>query len=445
MNLWPHQIKAIQQVTDEFRKGHKAVCVVASTGSGKSRLAGELARLHLAKKPDGKVLFIAHRDELIGQTYDLFTSLGLSSGVIQANPCRPTNPFRGCQIASVQTLLARDMVIDGVTLAIPDEIHHFASDKWSVLAEGYKRRGARLIGLTATPMRADGRGLDGLFDSLVCPISMKELIREGFLVPFELKRPARALQPNQIAQSPVDAYLEHAPGLKTIVFAAHIKAATSFRDEFRAKGIAAEIVTGAMDVGERRSILAAFKAGKITVLCNVGVLTEGFDDRSLACVILARSIGSLSLYLQMVGRALRLSLETGKTHAVLIDLFGSSHALGAPDDDREWSLEGDGLKHGKKLEQAPERFCPVCGVLLEGDAGICELCGICKPELAPPDVVNVPLVKYEAKKREPEEVRFAYFRKLQAIAREKEWSKWQPLMKYRAIYGEEVPRKWLTT
>lgn len=414
------------------------------TGAGKTRLGGEFAHRHLLKRPeDGKVLWIAHREELVSQAADALTDLGMSVGVIQANATRTVNPYRPVQVASTQTLLARGIYPDA-TLLVLDEFHHYAGDKWEALGLEYRKRRIPLIGLTATPVRTDGRGFEGLMDALVCPISMKELIERGFLCPYELIAPADTLKNDEIAQRPVDAYLEHAAGRKAIVFASNVKAAREYTSQFRAKGIACEMVWGEMGAGERRRVLDDYRDGRIQVLTNVGVLTEGFDDRPTSCVILARSIGSLSLYLQICGRGLRISKETGKTNCIIIDLHGTCRKpdFGEPADDREWTLEGKGIRQ-KNLERPLERFCLVCKVLLDADSGnVCDFCGVVRPEAAPPEVVNAKLVRYAAKLREPEHVRKAYFEKLKAIAKANGYSTWQPIMKYRAIYNEDPPRAW---
>jgi len=283
-----------------------------------------------------------------------------------------------------------------------------------------------------------------MFDALVVPVTMKELIEQGFLTPYELIAPADTLENDEIAQRPVDAYLEHAPGRKAIVFASNVKAAREYTAQFRGKGIPCELVYGEMGAGERRRVLEAYKNNEIRVLCNVGVLTEGFDDRPTSCVIIARSVGSLSLYLQICGRGLRISKETGKTNCILIDLHGTCRKpdFGEPAADREWTLEGKGIRT-KTLEQPKERFCLVCKVLLDPSSGnVCDLCGIARPEASAPEVVNAKLVRYAAKLREPEEVRKAYFEKLKGIALARGYSKWQPIMKYRAIYNEDPPAAW---
>lgn len=432
---WPHQLKAFDLVRQEFKKGNKWVCLVMATGAGKTVTGGFFAKAHLEKVPTGRVLWTAHREELIGQAYDTLTELGLSCGVIQATPVREVNPHRPVQIASIQTIIARNIVVPDVTLMIPDEAHHLPSDKWSAPILRYKQAGAFGVGLTATPVRADGLPLGDIFDEIVSPITMAQLIEQGFLVPYELVRPKKALRRGQIARRPIDAYLQHAAGRKTIVFAGNILSGEMFRDQFRENGITCELVTGEMNGAERRAILEAYKDGKVQVLCNVGVLTEGFDDRPTSCVILARSVGSIGLYLQICGRGLRTSPETGKTDAILVDLYGSSWTHGAPHEDRTYDLHTDGIRR-KNLPAAPERFCAICGVTMEADAIVCVECGTEKAGITPPDVVNAPLVKFAWMRKKGTDDRVKYLKRWLAEAEELERKPGWAMHKYKACFGE---------
>lgn len=435
MNLWPHQVKLLDQVRGEFSRGNKAVCCVMPTGTGKTISGAAMVLAHLNKKADGKCLWLAHREELVGQAFDELTEAGLSCGVIQSVPVRECNPHRPVQVASIQTLIARGMM-PNASFLVYDEVHHSVSDSWSVIPKTYKDRGVPIIGLTATPIRNDGRGLGDIFDSIVSPISAREAIEQGFLVPFELIHPKQPLRSGQIAQSPVDAYLQHARGRKAIVFAGNIPAATAFRDQFRLIGLRAELVTGDMPLGERRQILDRYKSGDLDVLTNVAVLTEGFDDRPTDCVIIARGVGSLALYLQICGRGLRCSPETGKKDCVILDLHGATHTHGAPDEDRDWSesLEGDGINHRKK-EVIPERFCVICGVTVEGDGTVCADCGIARPDLLPPDVVGVELVRYAAKRREGPIDRARTLQRWITEGISKGYAAGWAWNKFRAVYG----------
>ncbi len=279
-----------------------------------------------------------------------------------------------------------------------------------------------------------------MFEALITPITMKELIAQGFLTPFTLVRPGHPLENDQIAARPVDAYKAEAPGRKAIVFALHTKAAREFTEQFVAEGVTAAMVWGDMPPGDRRQVLDQYKAGAITVLINCGVLTEGFDDRPTSCVILARSVGSLSLFLQMCGRGLRTTPASGKKDCILIDLHGSSWTHGSPDDDRDWSLEGDQIKK-KTAEKIPERFCAVCGVLVEVDAPICPGCGIPKPELKCPDVVNARLVKFAKKIAEPPEKRAETLARWMREARGKGHKVGAAFHRYRGVYGAMPPRE----
>lgn len=435
MKLWPHQTKLLDLVRAEARIGHKSVCCVMATGAGKTIAAAAMAKSHLDKNPKGTVLMCAHRDELVNQAYDAFTNVaGLSCGVIQANASRVQNPYRSVQIASTQTLLARKS-FPNISMLILDEVHHYMSDKWSELAMEYKKRGVFIVGLTATPIRADGRGLGDVFDALVCPISVKELIAQGTLVPYQMVGPSGRLRSGAIAQKPIDAYLAHAAGRKAAVFAGNIKAAEEFTEQFRAAGIAAGLVTGLMEWEQRRTTLDAYARGELQVICSVGVLGEGWDDKPTSCVILARSIGSVGFYLQAVGRCLRASPKTGKTDAVIIDLHGSSHEFGPPDEDREFSLDGDGIVK-KGVLANPFTQCKGCGVTIEGGANICDLCGIAKPELKAPDVLGVALVKFAAKRREGNEDRARTLARFMSDCVAKGHNPGAAFHRYKGTYGE---------
>lgn len=148
-------------IGNEYRQGRRAIVVVVPTGGGKTVLSTALISRHLAKRIDGKALFVAHREELVSQAFDTLEAAGLECGVIQANPTRIYNPFRPVQVASTQTLISRKLVIEGVTMLVLDECHHYLSDRWCAIGDEYKKRGALVIGLTATPIRGDGRGLNG--------------------------------------------------------------------------------------------------------------------------------------------------------------------------------------------------------------------------------------------------------------------------------------------
>ncbi len=428
--LHDYQELGIKLIGKEVVAGRKAVCFVMGTGLGKTVTIAELCRRHLAKVPNGKILWMVHREELVTQAYDELTLFGLQCGVIMASPTRTVNPYRRVQVGSIQTMIARKIILDGITLVIHDEAHHGPSALWATLPNTYKARGAVIIGPTATPIRGDGVGLGDIYDALVQPISTKRAIERGFLVPYDFVRPPYPLKNDEIAQSPVDAYQENCPGEKAIVFAAHIVAATKFLEEFNAAGIPAVLVTGKTPSDERREKLAKYKNGTYRVLVNVGIATEGFNDPPTSCVILARSVGSIGFYLQTIGRGLRLS--SGKTRLMIIDLHGSSWIHEEPDKEHDWQLQGEAIKCPKTVN--PERFCAGCGVLLQPDEVLCPDCLTKRPELLAPTVLNIKLVKYAAKLKEDPKKRAEYLARLIMLGQSKGYKYGAAFAKYKAIY-----------
>lgn len=359
-----YQIEAIERVRTAWNQGRRRVVLASPTGSGKTVIAGEMVRRAVA---NGKrALFLAHRAELVDQACAALAEFGLTVGARCATASTPPNPYAPVQVASVQTLLARNER-PPADLIIADEAHHFAdaAETWIELLRHYAS--AYIVGPTATPQRGDGCGLRGMFDTIVVAASVRELTDAGHLVPCEIMRPEKMLAPGQIAQSPVDAYVEHANGRRAIVFARSVPLAEEYAGEFTMRGIAARTIHADTPWAERRMYLDAFARGAIRVLTNVYVLTEGFDDPGVSCCILARGCGSAGMYLQMIGRILRPA--EGKRDAVLIDLRGVSHEHGRPEDSREYSLDGVGIRL-----RDPNSYCPVCGAPKEPGEP-CAACG----------------------------------------------------------------------
>jgi superfamily II DNA or RNA helicase len=363
----PYQSRTLDACRAQFRAGKRAVLVVSPTGSGKTCIGVMMGASHLAKppregRPPHRLVWLCHRKELRDQASSVLQSAGISIG-------RGTNASALAQVCSIQALLRRREAPDG-TLVVVDEAHHQAmGGDWAELVRTYLSHGARIVGLTATPSRADGSALEG-FDSLVVAAQIRELTNLGHLVPLKLKRPEHQLGKDKIAQAPVDAYLEHARGRHAVVFAPHIKAAEEYASGFRGLGVACEIVTGKTATFQRETILGRFSAGSLPVIINVAVLTEGWDATICDCVILGRGCGSPGLLVQMTGRGLR--PHHGKSDCILIDLRGVTWQHGRPDADAQYSLTGEGIV--LRGAQPGERICRVCGVPM-GDATVCPECG----------------------------------------------------------------------
>lgn len=461
--LRPYQIDAIQEARDRIAAGRVAPLLVAPTGAGKTVIEGSIIQAHLDLDPENRVLVIAHRRELIGQIASTILRMGITDigeilpGVIQ-------RPNARVQVASTQTLRARNLQ-PRATLVVIDEAHHYSSDDWHQLLKAYAH--VIRIGFTATPSRSDGRGMAPSFDSLVIVSTIKELTNQGHLVACKVVAPAKPLRRPNMTHSPVEAYLTPkfkcgtagpaAQGMRTVVFADFIENAERFVDEFRERGIDAVVVHSKLSDDERKRALRAHENGAVLVNCMV--LTEGWDSPETACCILARGCGSVSMYLQIVGRVLRTCgkcpaciaakaaplepREKCVKLAMLIDLTGRSfYDHGAPDDDRKYSLVGKGIRTKDKDEDAVS-YCPVCGQPVEEPPNSWP-CGVCGH--APAGKIEAPRYtgdelaeRYAKKREEPDEKRIETLARWFAEMRARTGGKgstWAVVAKYRAVYGD---------
>ena len=370
------QRRALVSLRKEFAKGKRRILLVAPTGFGKTVLLAAMVAVHIAR--GGRVLVVVHRRELVAQTAAKLREAGVPRvGVIAAG--QPADPDAPVQVAMIQTLLARGEY-PAASLVILDECHHFLASAWRAVADHYAD--VLTIGLTATPERADGTPLGDIFEVLVAAATIEELVALGHLVACDVIAPAR--ETKTLCADEVDAYREHGGGRKALAFCANVKAARDLAERFNAAGIPAACVDGETPAAERDAILAAFERGDLQVVTNVFCLTEGWDCPSVEVLILARSCDSASTYLQMVGRVLRPSPETGKTSARLIDLRGVVHVHGLPDAPRTFSLQGRAITTG----EAPLKTCPECARTVAIATRVCA-CGYafpvstCEPDLAP--------------------------------------------------------------
>ena len=422
--LRDYQIDTIDRVRVHVKAGRRSVVAVLPTGAGKTRTGAEIVKRVVGNKQ--RVLWLAHRAELVDQAADTLTAQGLIVGGVSASAQTPPNPFAPVQVATIQTLLARGER-PRADLIVFDECHHAIADEFATVVRDYPS--ALVLGLTATPERSDGRGLGEIFSALVVGVTIRQLTEQGHLVPCEIIRPKRLLESGQIAQSPVDAYVQHASGRRAIVFARSIELAESYAAEFVMRGIVARTISADTPWPERCLYLDAFKRGTVQVLTNVFALTEGLDVPAMSCVILARGFGTSGPYLQAVGRALRPA--PGKTDAIVIDLRGVSWELGHPIDDRIYSLDGKGIRLSDS-----NVYCPVCGAARE----IGEPCAACgwKPsadETKPDKITGDKLEKYAQIRRDDDDRRVARLAKWIAAGNAAGYKKGWAAAKFRAVYG----------
>ena len=391
MQLRDYQHKLIDDLRESIRRGARAPLMQASTGLGKTIISSGMIRSAVEK--GNRVLFIAPRRQLVWQTSEKLTAFGVPHGIIMAGEQPSMSPQ--VQVASVQTLYSRcfvdgeavrssiygrGMPLPEADLVVIDEAHAvFGEMSKKILAE-YPQ--AIKIGMTATPCRADGRGLGEIYDDIVCGPSTRWAMDNGYLAelryfgPSEwdmtgIKIQAGDYHKGQLSErvnkaklvgDVVENWTRIAPDKKTVVFAVDRKHAKALQTEFLRWGIAAEYIDGNTPQDERQQIFQRMESGRSMVLCSVAVVDMGWDAPWAECGVLARPTKSLARFLQAVGRILR-PME-GKDHATLIDHTGAVRELGFVDDDFQWTLDGVEKREAKdperKVKEKTVVECPKC-------------------------------------------------------------------------------------
>ena len=377
LTLRPYQREAIEAVLSARRSGTRRMLVCLPTGAGKTVVFAQLARL--ARRP---VIVIAHREELLEQARDkLVRALGDPSMVAIEQGARRADSSARVVVCSVRSLrterLARLTTGRDAGLVIYDECHHAAADdNLRVLRElgcfDASWEGT-LVGFTATTARGDGKGLDEVFERIVYTRTLPEMIADGFLVPLRGYRVATGADLSRLSGRGADFVVEElaeavdieernalvarsiqelARDRRTIAFCVTVSHAQHLRRALRALGVRAATVHGEMDSALRARTLRDFAEGKVQVLTNVAVLTEGFDDPGVSCVAMARPTRSEGLYAQCVGRGTR--LHPDKRDCLVLDFVDvSSLSLctlpslyGMP---RDLDLEGREAAEAKRI------------------------------------------------------------------------------------------------
>jgi superfamily II DNA or RNA helicase len=337
MELRPYQRAAKDAVQAQWAAGNRRTLLVLPTGTGKTIVFSHIAKDVVDR--GGRALILAHRGELLDQAADkLCAATGLGAAVEKAESTCMGSWLR-VVVGSVQTMM-RDRRLsafprDHFDAVIVDEAHHALSDSYQRVLGHFD--GADVLGVTATPDRGDRRDLGRYFDSLAYEYGLPEAVRDGYLskiraqtVPLEVDLGAVALSQGDFRAADLgtalDPYLERIAdemvaagclGRKTLVFLPLIKTSQKFRDLLQARGFAAAEVNG--ESPDRADVLRRFASGELNCLCNAMLLTEGYDQPDIDCVVVLRPTKIRSLYCQMVGRGTRTA--PGKDHLLLLDFL----------------------------------------------------------------------------------------------------------------------------
>lgn len=386
MPLRPYQVDLENMVRQAYREGCRSPCIVLPCGGGKSVIIADIARQTTAK--GNRVLFLVHRRELCDQIRSTFTWWGVN--------------MRLCDIMMVQTAARRLLKLPRPQLIITDENHHCLANTYRKIYEYFPE--CRRVGVTATPVRLNGDGLGDVNDRLIIGVSAKWLIENHCLAPYDYYAPSlvdlsevkmnrgefetssveKLMLKKAVFGNVIEYYKKLAGGRQAICYCTSIRHSIETAAAFRAAGIEAEHIDGGTPRAERDEIVRKFKDGALDVLCNVDLISEGFDVPDCECAILLRPTQSLTLYIQQAMRCMRYRPDK---RAVIIDHVGNYARHGLPDDDREWTLDKKPKrKKGEKSQpvenavtQCPECFltfhtrdksgevvksCPYCGAEL---------------------------------------------------------------------------------
>lgn len=339
-----------------------------------------------------RVLILVHRVELLRQTSAALLKAGVTHGLV--NPKFTPNLLAPVQVASVQTLIKRLHLFPKFDLIVIDEAHHATAGSWRKILDAYPM--ARRLGVTATPIRSDGTGLDDMFDEIIIGPQISELIAQGFLAKpivyapmqrvdlsgirtkmgdYDKDELVKRMDKPHITGSAVEHYRKLCPGTPAVAFCVSIEHAKHVAEQFRQAGFRAQAVDGSLDDDTRKALLAGLGNGRIDVITSCDLISEGTDIPAIGCAILLRPTQSTGLFLQQVGRALR--VVDGKEHAYILDHVGNVLSHGMPEQDREWSLEGTPKRKRSKNDDTPEikvKQCDKCFAIHE-PAPVCPMCG----------------------------------------------------------------------
>jgi DNA repair protein RadD len=465
--LRPYQERGIEALRVHVRAGRRRVILCLATGGGKTMCAADIvrsARTHF----DARVLFIAHRLELIDQAVKQLARFGVTSvGVMRADDER-TNPAAPVQVATIQTLSRRNP--PKADIVFIDECHRAAANSYRRVIATYPE--ATIIGLTATPCRPDSKPLGDVFEAIETAATYSELIADKFIVrprcfgvppgarpnidkvhtkmgDFVLDELESEMMRSDVVGDVLAEYQKHAQGRRTVVFAVTVAHSRSILDRFLAAGVRAAHVDAETPLDERRMVSEKLRSGDIEVVTSVGIYLEGWDEPCAKCAILARPTKSLVLFMQSCGRILRpwhpstprdrsWQPEDGESVTpILIDCGGNIARFGRPDEDRTWSLDSAPLPSARK-----QSTCIKCHAYLSRYP--CSECGYA-PEVEQRKVTedrSKELVEVDVRQSRAFDANYQFFKSLVETCRQRGYKPAFAKFRYKEQKGELPPWSW---
>ena len=409
MILRPYQSKVLDDLWDWFHKHDSGNPIVnAVVGAGKSVLIAALAQRAMTEYPGTRILVIVHQKELLQQNLEKLQSVWPAANVgIHSASVGKKDLHHDIIYATIGSIYKKAHLLGRVDLVLADECHLINSKEsgiWRSFLSDLKRFNphVRTIGWTGTPFRGDGvwltAGDEPLFHGVSAKVTMRELLDLGYLAPlvpggvkmtmsaegvsvvngdYKISELAQRVDKSELVEAACDEIVTLAADRKRwLVFCVTVEHAHHVSDALTARGIVSEVVSAETPKADRQRIIEDFRAGRIRALCNVAVLTTGFDVPAVDCIALLRNTKSPVLYVQIAGRGMRVlganiteSAMNGKSDCLWLDFTDTTSNLGPVD-----AIAGRGPKR-KMTSEKPVKLCEVCGSINSVSARQCIDCG----------------------------------------------------------------------
>lgn len=398
IQLREDQLSVVNE-TREALAEYQSVLIRAPCRFGKTVVAAFMAKSATERRK--RVIFACHRDPILRQTSATFDKFGIKHGIIAAG--RPANPFALAQVASADTLRNRLEMLDGLALLVVDEGHLWHSRTRKLIIDAAKEAGAKVVILTATPIRLDGKPLSDIADHMVLGPTEAELIERGSLAQYRVYAPVNANldgvhsrmgdyvtsevaekldKPSIVGDAPAT-WLKYARGLRTVVYCINRAHGKHVLEAYETAGIRAAYVDGETPKGEQSRIANALADGEIDVIVSVELMTTGYDlgslvgrDVTIQCVQLLRPTKSLQLAIQMMMRCMTpwdgVSIILDHVNMILNRDGTVNH--GFPDDRREWSLDGKPQRVQDGVADFNVWTCEECFAAVRSTKNVCPYC-----------------------------------------------------------------------